>query len=119
MAPAGPAGPRSFHVTTRSDARQAEALRTTLRKPPRFWQATITSSCAATSEAPDASVAVPTTATSATIPIPIVRACTHPPFVAVEPVVSPPTRESQTSETDTGPRIRMVERRCGHTGANS
>jgi hypothetical protein len=79
----------------------------------------MTPSCAATSEAPDASVVVPTTAISATIPIPIVRACTHPPFVDVEPVVSPPSRESQTSESDTGRRNRMVERCCGHAGADS
>jgi hypothetical protein len=57
-----------------------EALSTTRRKlPPGFWQATICSS-SAIADVPVASADDPATTKTAASPMPIMRACTHPPF---------------------------------------
>jgi hypothetical protein len=65
---------------TRSFFLQSDAFRTTRRKLfPDFWQATITPFSVVAE--PWASVAVPISRATAPSTSPIVRACTHPPFV--------------------------------------
>jgi hypothetical protein len=65
---------------SRSFFLQSEAFRTTRKKLlPDFWQATMTA-FSSTAD-PWASVADPISSVNAPSTIPIVRACTHPPFV--------------------------------------
>ena len=82
-APCGPGGPSAFHVSTFSVFLHCDASRTTRTKPPLFfWQATIVPcSCAVGDDAPANALAA--TATTPASPIPIMRAYTHPPSVAV------------------------------------